>query len=484
MKLASSVHHKYGGGTATWLWLLLLVMSCLFANPAFARRINGGLGGGVLVPPGEAPIPVPPQFDLTGYIESATVDPTFARCPNLPVKDARLAGGTVTLNGQLIIVPCNTILQMPALAISWADFFTQAPKDSTPLGTSGLSLSDPFAVGAPGVLTTPWVDPSRTVTSYNAALPATEIHVVGNVINGENIAGLIFVSQQSLNAGQGMISCIDYATGEMQVGGPLQPVGAACPPLVAGVTRVRMNDPVGRFGIIHGQVGDPNVDVGEPGFDGRFTADTDNPTMHSALGYPVCIPSVNPVNPIINPVTGATITPGIDPACPLYNRPISPNCKSFDPLTLLPTFTPNPAGTYCTTFVMDAAGARAVDGVSTDPNLSAPLVVGDTIGFHGTMKADANGPYISAHTIEANVGIYTLPHTQPSYVFVESLLVGTGGGTVGGIAVESTLRLAWVGFSTDPTELVDFYAVHQDPVSGSESDFFLGTFDPCCVPLG
>ncbi|MDB5954416.1 hypothetical protein, partial [Ramlibacter sp.] len=39
-------------------------------------------------------------------------------------------------------------------------------------------------------------------------------------------------------------------------------------------------------------------------------------------------------------------------------------------------------------------------------------------------------------------------------------------------------------FSTDPTELVDFYAVHQDPVSGSESDFFLGTFDPCCVPLG
>ncbi len=60
---------------------------------------------------------MPPQFDLTGYIENATVDPTFAQCPNLPVKDPRLAGGTVTINGQIIIVPCNTILQMPAFAI-------------------------------------------------------------------------------------------------------------------------------------------------------------------------------------------------------------------------------------------------------------------------------------------------------------------------------------------------------------------------------
>jgi hypothetical protein len=193
---------------------------------------------------------------------------------------------------------------------------------------------------------------------------------------------------------------------------------------------------------------------------------------------------VNPINPIINPITGATITPGIDPACPMYNRPIAPNCRSFDPLTLLPAFGPVPTGTYCTTWVMDMPGAHAADGVSTDPTVAAPLVIGDTIAFHGTLKADANGPYISAHTIEANLGIYTQPHTQPSYVFIESLIVGTGGGTVGGIAVESTARLAWTGFTTDPTELVDFYAVHQDPLTGAESDFFLGTFDPCCTPLG
>jgi hypothetical protein len=206
--------------------------------------------------------------------------------------------------------------------------------------------------------------------------------------------------------------------------------------------------------------------------------------MHSALGYPICIPSVNPLNPIIDPISGAQIKPGIDPACPMYNRPVAPNCKSFDPLTGLPGFGPQPTGSFCTTWVMDKPGAHAADGVSTDPNVAAPLVIGDIIIFHGTLKADARGPYISAHTIEANLGIYTQPHTQPAYVFVESLIVGTGGGTVGGIAVESTQRIAWVGFSTDPTELVDFYAVHQDPVSGVESDYFLGTYDPCCTPLG
>jgi hypothetical protein len=229
-----------------WLFVLLLSLCCLLADPAMARRINGGLAGGVLVPPAIAPSPVPQQFDITGYIEAASVDTAFTLCPKLPVKDPRLAGGHVTVNGQVIVVPCNTILQMPAFATSWADFFSLAPQDTTPAGASGLALSDGFEVGAAGMMDMTWSDPSRSVTSYNAALPATELHVVGNIVNGQYIAGLMFISQQSLNAGQGMISCIDYATGELQVGGAPQVLGAPCPALVPGVTRVRMNDPVGR----------------------------------------------------------------------------------------------------------------------------------------------------------------------------------------------------------------------------------------------
>jgi hypothetical protein len=467
-----------------WLFVLVAAMLLALATPASARRINGGLAGGILVPPANAPAPgIPPQLDITGYLETATVDPTM--CPTL---DPRLWGGTARINGQLITIPCNTILQMPAFATSWADLFTAAPKDIMPAGSkkSGLALGDAMANGTAGLLDMTWAPQGDLPTTYNAPLPAHEFHVVGNTINGQNIAGLIFISQQSLNGGQGVISCIDYATGELQVGGTPLPHGSPCPVPDGSFTRVRFNDPVGRFGIVHGG---PNsapgtVDVIEPGYDPRYTADTDNPTMHSALGYPVCIPAFNPFNQTIDPITGLPIPATIDAKCPIYNRPIAPKCNSFNANTLLPAFGAQPTNTYCTTWVMDPPGAHALKADASDPTLSAPLVIGDTIGFHGTMKADAKGPYISAHTIDANLGIYTQPHIAPSYVFVEALGVGTGGGTVGGVATESTNKVFWVGFSTDPTELVDFYSLHQDPQTGAQTAYLQGTFDPCCTPLG
>jgi hypothetical protein len=463
----TSVRSWVAGRSQRWLFVLLAMMSFIVAGPALAARINGGLGI-----PGPAPLlqpaPVPPQFDITGFIQDATLAPVGSMCPS--VTDPRLMGGTVTLNGQKIIVPCNTILQMPAFAATWADLFTMAPADITPAGKIGLSLTEPFVPGTAGLL-------NSLPTGFNSPLPSHEIQVVGNVIKGQYIAGLIFISQQPLNAGQGIISCIDYATGELQVGGVIQPHGSPCTlPAPAGVARVRMNDPVGRYGIVHGGKGclaAGTCDVEEAGYDPRFTADTDNPTMHSALGYPICIPAFNP-----------TVT--MDAKCPIYNRPTVPNCKGFDPLTGLPPFGAQ-AGVagYCTTWVMDPPGSHtAAKPDATDPTLAAPLVIGDTIGFHGTLKADANGSYISAHTIDANLGIYTQPHTKPAYVFMEGVLVGTGGGPVGGLAVETTTKVSWVGFTTDPTELVDFFSLHQDPITGAVTEFYLQTYDPCCTPLG
>jgi|GEM_PF-1261860 len=484
MKSASAVNIGYGGLLQRWLFMLLVVISFVVSSPAMARRINGGLPGGVLVPPANAPAPgIPAQFDLVGYLEKATVDPTM--CPNL---DPRLWGGTAKINGQTLIIPCNLILQYPAFSSSWADMFTLAPKDIMPAGStqSGLALGDTMATGTAGLLNMLWTPVPGEPNTYNAALPGLEFHVVGNTINGQNIVGLMDVSQQSLNAGQGVISCIDYATGELQIGGTPLPHGSPCPAPNGTFARVRMNDPIGRYGIAHGG---PNAvpgtaDVIEPGYDPRFTADTDNPTMHSALGYPVCIPAFNPFAVTTDPITGLPLPAAIDAKCPIYNRPIAPNCKNFDPATLLPAFGAQPTGTYCTTWVMDMPGAHALKADATDPTVSAPLVIGDVIGYHGTLKADANGPYMSAHTIDANLGIYTQPHVAPSYVFVEALGVGTGGGTVGGVAVESTTKVFWVGFSTDPTELVDFYSLHQDPQTGVQTAYLQGTFDPCCVPLG
>jgi hypothetical protein len=447
--------------SSAYLHRLHILAACLLAGST--AMIGDARAQGVF-PPGPAiptTTPVPAQFDITGFIQEATVDPSM--CPT--VTEPRLKGGTVMVNGKRIVIPCNTFLQMPAFALTWADLMTQAPKSITPSGT-GLALKDPVATGAAGLL-------NSSPASYSAALPSTEIRLVGNIVKGQYIAGLVFISQQALNTGQGIISCIDYDKAELQVGGTPQPPGAACPnPVPAGVARVRMNDPIGRFGKSHGAPGS-GADVIEPGFDPRFTADTDNPTMHALTGFPVCIPRKNP------------FTEGTDPLCPQSNRPVAPNCRSFDPATGIPSFPVQSSG-YCTTFVMDPPGAPLPAGVTacpgpgcpTDPTRQAPLQVGDMITYSGTLKADAAGAYVSAHTIAANLGIYTEPKTKPAYVYVEEVLAGTGGDPVAGLTQEATGRMRMVGFTTDPTTLVDIYAVDQDPLTGALSDRLLATLTP------
>src|SRR4051794_9800960 len=146
---------------------------------------------------------VPSQFDITGFIQEATLDTTGAICvPSSP----RLAGGTVTVNGHKITIPCNTILQMPAFTLTWADLFQSnnplVPTDIVPANQTGLALNDHITPvpgpgvpnTQPGLLTAPSVG-----TPYNGALPSYEIHVVGNVVNQQYIAGLVFISQQSVN---------------------------------------------------------------------------------------------------------------------------------------------------------------------------------------------------------------------------------------------------------------------------------------------
>src|SRR4051812_34527855 len=146
----------------------------------------------------QKPLPsLPPAsiFEMTGFIQSATLD--NAADP--------FSGGTLTLNNHLIVIPRNTIFQMPATALTWTELFTQAPAPWGPTQT-GLALSD-----------TP--KPDFTV----------EVLVQGNRVNDKYIAGLVFISNLSVQAHQGFISAIDYSTGEFVVAG----------------SRVRLNDPIG-----------------------------------------------------------------------------------------------------------------------------------------------------------------------------------------------------------------------------------------------
>lgn len=459
------------------------------------------------VSPTSPPPVVPTQFDVTGYIQKAVIDPTVCENDGIDI-DHRLWGGRVTVNGMEITIPCHTILQMPATSLTWAELFdTSLTPSGTIPGASGLALDD--KVMEPGSIV-----PSQPVS---LPLPAYEIHIQGNIVKdaatgvSQHIAGLLFISQQGLNVGQGYIKSIDYETGELCVSSGLPANGLEgqaekSPACVAPDARVRINDPVGRFGLRHGGSGCKlagTCEVEESHYDPRFTADTDNPTIHASTGFPMCVPRTYPFGP-----EGDT-----DELCPQQNRPKQGNgavcknlpavngvafpafpsqrdgfCHSFvmNPLTTNTVAPPGPCGT-----VADANGVSTTIPCTTRPDRQAPFEVGDYIDYSGTLSVDANlaglplvSPYyISAHTINAHIGIYTHPGTKPVYVMIEGLLAGTNALPIQNIPQEVTGRLHMEGFTTDPSSMLDIFAMDIDKQTGAITERLLGSVNPSGPPV-
>jgi hypothetical protein len=395
-----------GASTRNILFTLLLMILL----PAFAA--------------GQLPVPASSQFDITGFIQAATLGGAGSG----PGVGAH-TGGFITINGQLVTVPSETIVILPANALTWQELFAQAPAPYTAVAT-GLALAD---VPAP--------------------LATYEARVVGNrVIGGPGgadvyIAGLIWISQQALNNGQGFINCINYATGEIRVGGPIGNCAAG--------TRIRLNDPL-NAAVGTGRYGRPMTP------DPRFMVDQDNPTIRSVSGFPMCIPRVL-ADPNIpgNPD---------DPLCPLSQRPAAVA----------------PAVGFASLIQMN--DPTALPGVPPNATLQAPFEVGDWVTFAGTVVADPGftagptaGPwpglantYISAHTLVNNVAIYTWPGTSPAYVAIDVSFIGTGGLTVVG-ANEAAIMTRFEGFSTDTSRVVHLYGIDLNPANGATSDRDWGT---------
>src|SRR5512140_122751 len=323
----------------------------------------------------QLPVPASSEFDITGFIQVATLGGAGSGAGV-----GAHQGGFITVNGHLITVPSETIVILPANALTWQELFAQAPAPYGPTQT-GMALAD---LPAP-------------LTTYEA-------HVVGNrVLGGPGgadvyIAGLIWISQQGLNSGQGFINCINYATGELRIGGVIGNCSAGA--------RVQLNDPlVAAIGT--GRYGRPTTP------DPRFTSDQDNPTISSMTGFPMCVPRVlaDP-NIVGNPD---------DPLCPVTQRPLVGNIACAAPAT---------AGVPCTSFTTN--DPILLPGVPPVPTIQAPFEVGDYVTFAGTLVADPGvtagptaGPwpgiantYISAHTIVNNASIYTAGGTNPAYVTV------------------------------------------------------------------
>ena len=401
----------------------------------------------------QLPVPASSQFDITGFIQAATLGGPGAH-----------QGGTITVNGHVITVPSETIVILPANALTWQELFAKAPAPYSGVAT-GMALND---IPAP-------------LTTYEA-------HVIGNRVGDTYIAGLINISQQDLNTGAGFINFINYATGEMRVGGQIVVDGLGNPLLSATNpgTRVRLNDPVGRYG----RSMSPDV---------RFTVDPDNPTIMAGTGYPMCLPRTAPV--------GGVTT---DALCPEGNRPISVAATGTSPAVYL---------TNITTNNLTNPGFPQFPGLFPDSTLQAPFEVGDFITFAGTLVADAGftagptaGPwpgtantYISAHTIVNNVAIYTFHGSNPAYIMTEVTIIGTGGLTVLG-AGEAVIRTRFEGMTTDvdpsgaAQRNIHLYGIDLDS-AGNTTDRDWGTigvdpgppngavkgrwrFRPPCLPFG
>jgi len=392
----------------------------------------------------QLPVPASSQFDITGFIQTATLGGAGSGSG----VGAR-QGGFITVNGHMITVPSNTIVILPASALTWQELFVLAPPPYTGAAT-GMAAAD---VPAP-------------LTTYEA-------HVIGNrVLGGPGgadvyIAGLIWISQQALNSGQGFINCISYtnpAAPEVFVGGPIGTCGTGA--------RIRINDPAvgltgtGRYGFAFS----PDV---------RFTVDQDNPTISSLTGFPMCVPRIDP-------------NVGIDPLCPQTQRPLVGGPVACT--------APTTVGAPCTSYTMANPGAVPLGGI-LDPRTQAPFMVGDYVTYAGTLVQDATpgtptaGPwpgaastYIAAHTMVSNTAIYTVGGTDPAYISVGVSIMGTGGLTVIG-ANEVAIRTRFEGFTSDvdpgtapgsPTNtfpsqrLIKIYGIDFTPGTGVATDRFFG----------
>src|SRR2546423_13088335 len=117
----------------------------IFFGPLLAGLLAASAASAQVVP-GTVASPTP-QFDVTGFIQAATTD--NSRCPT--ITDPLLWGGTVTVNGVKMLVPCNTIIQMPANTVSWAMLFPQAPGAVSPeVGVAPVGTSTAGLNGQPG----------------------------------------------------------------------------------------------------------------------------------------------------------------------------------------------------------------------------------------------------------------------------------------------------------------------------------------------
>jgi hypothetical protein len=397
-----------------------------------------------VVPPPAAVIPAfqtrPAGVLMTGQIQYASLDATPGLCnkddnpaptpdnPPLPA-NCKSTGGWIEINNELVRIPAGTIVVFPNTFLTWEEVFELNPNShqTDAVFQSGLAMAD--TVRFPG--------------TYQATIDA-------NIVNGQHVAGIVRIAQDAATTFSGYIESIDYANGT----------------LIVNHQRVQLNDPKITINI-------PNPDGSPTGViltkgrysagqspDPRMTVDQGNPTVRSALGYPMCIPVVPPgtynnelgiagvPDPwVLTAPQGFTYTGMDDPQCPEINRPRDPN--GLGPFTI---FTLNAPGD----------GPTPENPNPQDPYAEMPYEVGDWVDVIATQEVDAQGPYMTATEVVGNVGTFTAPGTDPAYIVVEVTIMGTAATPDPAFPQETGVRTRVEGMTTDPIRPVDVSAIDYD----------------------
>ncbi|KAJ7145994.1 hypothetical protein C8R44DRAFT_656035 [Mycena epipterygia] len=305
----------------------------------------------------------PSPFSFVGTIDSMSLDPG----------GDILAGGTITVNGFKIIIPKNLLVTLPSISCAWEEMFD----DDT---------------GEPNL-------PMLGTVSWEAT-------VFGNIVNGQRIAGLVYIFQQSTQFLQGFITSINYTNGHL---------------IIDNEVEVVLNDPLGRFGHVY---------TVNP----LWTVDTDDISVYATTGFPLCVPRNS-----------------TDAECPLTNRPTDGN------------------GNYLTSFTFPDPALVTEGG--PDPRIMAPLVVGDYVTFSGIKTADG---VLEIYELEANLGFYTAPGTQPAYV----VAVAAQYAIVNPDPTLETDETRATAMATDASITLNWFAIDVDPCTGAETERNLQLVEP------
>jgi hypothetical protein len=314
------------------------------------------------------------------------------------------SGGTMTVGGQVVILPSNLLINLPNDYQSLQQLFANAPPACQATGESGLAKGDRCNDRATGAM----------------------VSILANrTSSGNIIAGQVDLTRANESV-QGTITYINTAGGYFRVN------GVSGDPNTGAM--VRVNDPpVGPAGGRHTVQSGPGCAPGNTlncSPDTRFRIDPDNYTFCYITGYPACIP---------------TTAPGVDdPNCPIANRPPIANITNSNPFAAPPVAADS----------RHQAPLQLGDTVKADGFFTT--VAGTTFLSAASVRVMVD---LTTRTIDPNTA--APDPTQPNYLIINE------SGWDGPAYPAGRVRGRLLTNSTIHDSEIDFYSIHYDPVNNA-----------------